>query len=411
MKICENAREAAAIISTASTECKNSVIVRIAELLDEKRESIKTANEDDLRRAGEEGIDRVLVDRLRFSDEKIDGRIRSMRKIARLPDPIGQFDEFSTRPNGIRVGRMRIPLGVILMIYEARPHVTVNAAAFCIKSGNAVILKGGSEVRETNKVLGGIIRDALTANDLPGTAVQVISSSDRSLIHDLLQQEEHIDLVIPRGGEGLIRYVHANSRIPVIKHFKGVCHCYVDSSANVDSALAIVMDSKMLMPEVCNALETLLVNREIAQSFLPGLKERSDAVGLKLRGCDETRAVIAADRATEDDWHTEYLDTILAVKIVDRVDQAIAHIAKYGSGHTDTIVTESITSAERFVRSVDSSVVLVNASTMFNDGEELGLGAEIGISTDRLHARGPMGLNELTTYKFVVYGDGHCKQS
>lgn len=410
MKICKNAREATRSISVASTEIKNNVLLRIAELLNKERDSIKSANDEDLKRAREGGLDRVLVERLRFGDGKIEGRIRSLQKIAALPDPIGQYDDFVARPNGLKVGRMRTPLGVILMIYEARPHVTVNAAAFCIKSGNAVILKGGSEVLETNKALGSIIKNALEEFQLPADIVQVISSSDRTLVQDLLKQDDYIDLVIPRGGEGLIRYVNENSRIPVIKHFKGVCHCYVEASADMKKALDIVMDSKMFMPEVCNALETVLVERNAAKSFLPALKSEADKVNLKLRACSESREIIDAEEATEEDWSTEYLDTILSVKIVDTVDDAINHIEKYGSSHTDTIVTENISSAEKFVQSVDSSVVLVNASTMFNDGEELGLGAEIGISTEKLHARGPMGLKELTSYKFVIFGNGQCKK-
>jgi len=411
MELCLNAKEATRIISVASTEVKNKVLLQISELLHKNREDIKAANERDLARARENGLDRVLVERLRFGDAKIDGRIRSLRTIADLPDPIGQYDEYVTRPSGLKVGRMRIPLGVILMIYEARPHVTINAAAFCIKSGNAVILKGGSEVLETNKVLGNIIIDALKEFGLPANAVQVISTSDRSVVQELLQQDKYIDLVIPRGGEKLIQYVNDTSRIPVIKHYKGICHCYVEASANLDSALDIVIDSKMLMPEVCNALETLLVEKSVAEKFLPMMKQKAAAVNLKLRGCVDSRNIIDIEEATEEDWSTEYLDTILSVKIVDNVVDAILHIEKYGSGHTDTIVTENITNAERFVKSVDSSVVLVNASTMFNDGEEIGLGAEIGISTEKLHARGPMGLKELTSYKFVIHGNGHCKKS
>ncbi len=411
MELCHNAREAARNIAVASADVKNKVILKIADRMHKEREKIKSANDRDLEQARQSGLDRVLVERLRFDDAKIDGRIRSLRTIAGLPDPVGQYDEFVRRPNGLRVGRMRVPLGVILMIYEARPHVTVNAAAFCIKSGNAIILKGGSEVLETNKVLGDIITGALKEFNLPVTTVQVVSTSDRSVVQELLQQDEFIDLVIPRGGEKLIQYVNDTSRIPVIKHYKGVCHCYVEDSANLNTALDIVIDSKMLMPEVCNALETLLVQRTAAQEFLPLLKKTADEVNLKIRGCGDTRAIIDADEATEEDWSTEYLDAILSVKVVENVEDAIHHIETYGSGHTDTIVTENIQNAERFVNAIDSSVVLVNASTMFNDGEEIGLGAEIGISTEKLHARGPMGLKELTSYKFVIHGKGHCKKS
>jgi glutamate-5-semialdehyde dehydrogenase len=410
MELCLNARQAARVISTAPTEIKNEVLLRIAELLNKEREPIKSANRKDLRQAEESGMERVLVERMKFGDDRIDGRIRSLRKIAALPDPVGQFDDYCIRPNGMKVGRMRTPLGVILMIYEARPHVTINAAAFCIKSGNAVILKGGSEVLETNKTLGELITSVLREFSLPPATVQIVSSNDRSLVRELLMQDADIDLVIPRGGDGLIRYVNENSRIPVIKHYKGVCHCYVHESAEIEKALDIVMDSKMLMPEVCNALESLLIDGTVAPVILPQLKQRADDVDLKLRGCEHTRSVIDIDDATEEDWSTEYLDAILSVKIVDGIDEAVSHIGTYGTGHTDTIVTENLSAAELFVRSVDSSVVLVNASTMFNDGEELGLGAEIGISTEKLHARGPMGLKELTSYKFVIYGNGHCKK-
>jgi glutamate-5-semialdehyde dehydrogenase len=410
MELCLNARQSARVTSTASTEIKNEVLLRIADLLNKEREPIKSANRKDLRRAEESGMEHVLVERMKFGDDRIDGRIRSLRKIAALPDPVGQIDDYNIRPNGMKVGRMRTPLGVILMIYEARPHVTINAAAFCIKSGNAVILKGGSEVLETNKTLGELITSVLREFSMPPATVQIVSSNDRSLVRELLMQDADIDLVIPRGGEGLIRYVNENSRIPVIKHYRGVCHCYVHESAEMEKALDIVMDSKMLMPEVCNALESLLIDRTVAQVILPRLKKRADEVNLKLRGCEHTRSVIDIDDATEEDWSTEYLDAILSVKIVDGIDEAVSHIGTYGTGHTDTIVTENLSVAELFVRSVDSSVVLVNASTMFNDGEELGLGAEIGISTEKLHARGPMGLKELTSYKFVIYGNGHCKK-
>lgn len=411
MEICLNAKRAAQTVSAAPTQVKNRILFRLAELLDQHRDAIKSSNEKDLAAAHDADLNRNLVERLRFGDNKINDRIRSVRKIAELPDPVGQLEECTIRPNGLRVARMRVPLGVILMVYEARPHVTVNASAFSIKSGNSAILKGGAEAFHTNKTLGELIHAALDDNGIPPSAVQFISTSDRAVIQELLQQQEHIDLVIPRGGEGLIKFVNTNSKIPVIKHFKGVCHCYIDAWADIGKALEIVLDSKMLMPEVCNALETLLVHQSIASDFLPHLKNAADRINLELRGCSRTRFFIDAAEATEEDWRTEYLDTVLSIRVVESIDQSIEHISTYGSKHTDAIVTESITNAEHFVRSVDSSVVLVNASTMFNDGEEIGLGAEIGISTDKLHARGPMGLRELTTYKFVISGDGHCKKS
>jgi glutamate-5-semialdehyde dehydrogenase len=410
-RLCRSARKASRIFAAVPTDRKNGAILRLADLLNEYRAEIVEANLRDLERAEEKGLPRTLIERLRFGDAKIDARLGSLKKIAALPDPVGQTEDHFVQANGLRISRMRVPLGVLLMIYEARPHVTVNAAAFCIKSSNAAILKGGSEVLETNKALARVISAALEDNGLPADAVQVLSTSDRALVQELLRQSDYIDLAIPRGGEDLIRYVDEHAHVPVIKHYKGVCHCYVDGSADVGKALDVIMDSKLLMPEVCNALETLLVDRDAADGLLPQLAERAAAGGLELRGCSETRARIPVGEAVEEDWHAEYLDTILSVKVVDSIGEAISHIRRYGSAHTDTIVSDRLPSVERFVREVDSGVVLVNASTMFNDGEELGLGAEIGISTGRLHARGPMGLKELTTYKFVVYGNGHCKNT
>jgi glutamate-5-semialdehyde dehydrogenase len=377
----------------------------MAALLDERCGEVITANEQDLEQARQAGIKGSLLDRLAFSKAKIQSRVTSLNKIAALPDPIGQVFEQQRRPNGLVVSRMRVPLGVIFMIYEARPHVTVNAGAFSLKAGNAVICKGGGEAQRCNTLLGQLWTEALETAGLPGDAVQVVSLSHEA-VDELLGMQEKIALVIPRGGKELIRAVSERSRIPVIKHFEGVCHVYVGDRADTDKALKIVLDSKLLMPAVCNAAETVLIDESI-RPWAPFLLKALIDNGIEVRGCPLLCQDIPEIRpAQEEDWYTEYLDTIYSVRIVEGLDEAMAHISQYGSGHTDSIVTENYSHAIRFVREVDSSVVLVNASTMFCDGESLGMGAEIGISTDKLHARGPMGLNELTSYKHVIWGEG-----
>ena len=374
--------------------------------LEKARDRVRESNDADLAEAIRAGLEPKLLDRLRFGDGKIDARIRCLQKIAALPDPVGEVFGEGERPNGLRVARMRVPIGVILMICEARPHVTVNAGALCLKSGNAAILRGGSEAKHCNALLGAMWKESLAEAGLPPEAIQVISGSHED-VDVLLELSDYIDLVIPRGGKGLIEAVGRKSRIPVIKHYAGVCHVYVDEKADIEEAIAIAIDSKCLMPEVCNAMETLLVHKAIAQD-LPRIARDLTNAGVALKGCMLTRAVVPdAGLATEDDWRTEYLDNVLSIRIVEGVDQAIEHINTYGSHHTDGIVTADESRAEQFVGQVDSAVVLVNASTMFCDGESLGMGAEIGISTDKLHARGPMGLEELTSYKFVIRGDGH----
>jgi glutamate-5-semialdehyde dehydrogenase len=377
----------------------------MAALLDERCGEVITANEQDLEQARQAGIKGSLLDRLAFSKAKIQSRVTSLNKIAALPDPIGQVFEQQRRPNGLVVSRMRVPLGVIFMIYEARPHVTVNAGAFSLKAGNAVICKGGGEAQRCNTLLGQLWTEALETAGLPGDAVQVVSLSHEA-VDELLGMQEKIALVIPRGVKELIRAVSERSRIPVIKHFEGVCHVYVGDRADTDKALKIVLDSKLLMPAVCNAAETVLIDESI-RPWAPFLLKALIDNGIEVRGCPLLCQDIPEIRpAQEEDWYTEYLDTIYSVRIVEGLDEAMAHISQYGSGHTDSIVTENYSHAIRFVREVDSSVVLVNASTMFCDGESLGMGAEIGISTDKLHARGPMGLNELTSYKHVIWGEG-----
>ncbi len=404
------AKSASRIITVTPTGQKNSVLKKMAELLDRNRKQIVAANKKDLINGEKQGLPANILRRLGFDAKKVESRIDALKKIIELPDPVGQIKKMEKRPNGLMVGRMRVPLGVILMIYEARPHVTVNAGAFALKSGNAIILKGGKEAKTCNRLLGNLWKKALTACDMPGDAIQCITVNHED-VSRLLTLSDYIDLVIPRGGKGLIKAVVEQSKIPVIKHFEGICHVYVDKYADMEKAKRITLNSKLLMPEVCNAAETLLVSSARAKD-LPAIISALRKEGVEVRGCKKTRKVISDILpATDDDWRTEYLDKIISVRTVKDIDEAIEHINEYGSGHTDTIVTENYTNAGKFLREVDSGVVLVNASTMFDDGEELGIGAEIGISTDKLHARGPMGLEELTTYKFIVLGEDHIKES
>ncbi|TWI63921.1 glutamate-5-semialdehyde dehydrogenase [Desulfobotulus alkaliphilus] len=404
------ARKASRKVATAGTAAKNRALALLCESLAADREMIQAENQKDVDAARERGLSAAMVDRLTLSDKVMDAMIQGVREVALLPDPVGTMGEVRLRPSGIRVGKMRIPLGVIAMIYESRPNVTVDAAALCLKAGNAVILRGGSEAFYSNMALAKTVQSALEGAGLPAHAVQVLPMTDREALPFLLQQEELIDLVIPRGGEGLIRFVTENSRIPVLKHYKGVCHLYVDVDADKEKALAILMNAKCQRPGVCNALETLLVHEKVADSFLPLAAEALEGAGVLLRGCPRTCALVKnAEPATDADWPSEYLDLILSVKVVDSLDDAMDHISLYNSGHTESIITENWSRAWRFIREVDASAVMVNASTRFNDGGELGLGAEIGISTSKLHAYGPMGLVELTTEKFVVFGDGQVR--
>ena len=404
--VASKAKACASIVARASTERKNQALEAMAGLLASWKTDILAANEADTDRASATGLAPRLVKRLRFDEPKIDARIRCLEKIAGLPDPVGQLYAAQRRPNGLEVARMRVPLGVILMIYEARPHVTVNGGAFCLKSGNAAILRGGSEARRCNELLGQLWQQALGEAGLPSEAVQVVTGSHDE-VAQMLAMDDCIDLVIPRGGKQLLEAVCAKSRIPVIKHYAGICHVYIDEGADVGKAIAIALDSKILMPEVCNAMETLLVAEAMAD-HLPRIVRAFRDAGVAVKGDQRTRsAVSTVEPATEQDWMTEYLDMVVSVRVVGGIDEAIEHINRYGSHHTDAIVTDSQSRARRFVEEVDSAVVLVNASTMFCDGESLGMGAEIGISTDKLHARGPMGLEELTSYKFVIRGDGH----
>ena len=405
------AREAAKSLVRVSTDQKNGALLAIATGLEKEAAFIKTENQKDLARAEEMGLSSAMLDRLAIKDATITAMVEGLKDVVGLKDPIATMGPSWIRPNGLQIARMRIPLGVIGIIYESRPNVTVDAAGLCLKAGNAVILRGGSEAFHSNQALSAIIDRALTNVGMPERSVQVVPVRDREAVLMLLNQEECVDLIIPRGGEGLIRFVVENSKIPVLKHYKGVCHIFVDAEADLDMAQDISFNAKVQRPGVCNAMETLLVHQAAAESFLPPMAKRFSEAGVELRGCSTSCRILPdIKKAQESDWLAEYLDLILAVKVVENMDEAVSHVAKYSSNHTEAIVTRDYARAKRFVREVDSSVVLVNASTRFNDGGQLGLGAEIGISTSKLHAFGPMGVEELTTTKFVVMGDGQIRE-
>jgi glutamate-5-semialdehyde dehydrogenase len=404
------ARSAAAEMAKCGSNQKNAVLSSMADEIEKNASRIKEANQKDLDRAREMGISNAMIDRLTVTDATINSMAKGLREVAGLNDPVGAISKSWLRPNGLEVTRMRIPLGVIGIIYESRPNVTIDAAGLCLKAGNAVILRGGSEALSSNQTLADIIGQVLSDCGLPETAVQIVPVRDRKAVNILLNQEEFIDLIIPRGGEGLIRFVVEHSTIPVLKHYKGVCHVYVDEGADLNMAEEICFNAKVQRPGVCNAMETMLVHRSIAKEFLPQMAKHLINSGVEIRGCPETCQILPnVQKAEPSDWPEEYLDLVLAVRVVEDMEQAISHISEHGSKHTESIVTQDYKRARRFVRETDSSVVLVNASTRFNDGGELGLGAEIGISTSKLHAFGPMGVEELTTTKFVVFGDGQIR--
>jgi glutamate-5-semialdehyde dehydrogenase len=407
--IARRAKSSARELCNISSIKKDKALLSMACLMDKNRSEINRHNQEDLDKALSAGVESHLVNRLVFGEKRIDARIRALNAIAELEDPTGDIRDFNRLPSGLLVGRMRVPIGVIGMVYESRPHVTVNAGALCLKSGNAAVLRGGSEVINTNRYLGELWRAALEEAGLPGDCIQVIPVTDRAAVRELLALSEYIDLIIPRGGEGLIKTVLEESKIPVIKHLYGICHVYVDADADLDMALDVCMDSKIFAPEVCNAAETFLVDEGVAEGFLPVLAEKLAENGVEIRGCERTREIIeGALEATREDWSTEYLDIIVSIRIVDGVSAAVEHINRYGSGHTESIISNDMRSVSHFLQAVDSGVLLINASTMFCDGSELGMGAEIGISTDKIHARGPMGIEDLTTYKTLVFGSGHC---
>ena len=410
-KMAVDARIASRQLRKTGSEQKDDALKRIARMLTERREEIIAENRKDLLHAREAGLSAAMIDRLTLDEKVIQSMVEGLLEVAGLKDPVGEVTGMWKRPNGLLAGRVRIPLGVIGFIFESRPNVTVDAAALCLKSGNAVILKGGSEAIHSNRLLGDLMMEALRDAGLPEKAVQVIQTTDREAVKILIGLEDHLDVIIPRGGEGLIRFVAANSRVPVLKHYKGVCHVYVDKYADVEMAMEICLNAKVQRPGVCNAMETMLVHKDIAQTFLPEMSLRLTRCGVEIRGCPETvRLVPKATAAQDADWPAEFLDLILAVKVVSSMEEALDHIEKYGSRHTEAIVTADYERSQRFLSDVDSSVVLINASTRFNDGGQLGLGAEIGINTSKLHAFGPMGLEELTTRKFIVYGQGQTRQ-
>jgi len=405
------AREASTVIASCGSRRKSAVLVDIADRLADDAGMILAENERDITCAEQMDLSEAMIDRLRITSDTIRSMADGLRAVARLEDPVGVISRSWVRPNGLQVSRMRVPLGVIGIIYESRPNVTIDAAGLCLKAGNAVILRGGSEAFHSNRALAGIIGHILRAHDLPEAIVQVIGVRDREAVRVLLGQEENVDLIIPRGGESLIRFVVENSRIPVLKHYKGVCHVYVDEGADLAMAADICLNAKAQRPGVCNAMETLLVHSSVADRFLPDVGRRLRDAGVEIRGCFRTASILPESTpASDGDWPEEFLDLILAVKVVDGMDEAITHIGRFGSNHTEAIVTSDYGRARRFVERVDASAVMVNASTRFNDGGELGLGAEIGISTSKLHAYGPMGVEELTTTKFVVFGDGQTRE-
>ena len=415
-ELARHAREAASLLGGASISKRDEALVQMADRIENASGRLLEANASDLDRAREAGCDSAFLDRLELTSSRIASMTSALRKVAALSSPLGRIEDLQELPNGLKVGRMRIPIGVIAIIYEARPNVTSDAASLCLKAGNPVILKGGRFAQRSNETIVEILRQGMRAVDLPAGAVQLLSSSDRSEMTELLALDELIDLVIPRGGEGLIRFVAEHSRIPVLKHYKGVCHVFVDESANLSMALDICENAKVQRPSVCNAAETLLVHEGAAERVLPPVAERLRALGVSLHGCERTQELlgrhdIASTLATENDYLAEYLSLDLAVKIVSSLDEAAHHIRKYGSDHTEAIVTENHENAMRFLSTVHSSCVLVNASTRFADGGQLGLGAEIGISTTKLHSFGPMGLEDLTARKFVVFGNGQVRTS
>jgi len=406
----QQARQAAAAVARSTTVTRNQALLATAEALESARDQLAKANAADLERGRSHGLEPAMLDRLELTPARIDSMIEGLRQVASLPDPIGEITDMTYRPSGIQVGRMRVPLGVIGIIYESRPNVTAEAASLCLKSGNAAILRGGSEAIESNQAIAACLARGLAAAGLPERAVQVIKTTDRAAVGELITMPRYVDVIVPRGGKGLIERISRDARVPVIKHLDGVCHVYIDSHADPEKALSIAVNSKTQRYGTCNTMETLLVDDEVAADLLPLLAESFQQKGVELRGCSRTLAILPdVVKATEDDWHAEYLAPILAVRVVDGLDGAIDHINRYSSQHTDSIVTENYTRARRFLTEVDSSSVMVNASTRFADGFEYGLGAEIGISTDKIHARGPVGLEGLTSQKYVVFGDGHVR--
>ncbi|AFU98620.1 glutamate-5-semialdehyde dehydrogenase [Simiduia agarivorans] len=404
------ARAAGRVLASADSAQKNAALDAIATALESARAALAEANAKDLAAGRAKGLDEAMLDRLALTAARIDGMIEGLRQVSALPDPVGEITDMSFRPSGIQLGKMRVPLGVIGIIYESRPNVTIDAASLCLKSGNATILRGGSEAIHSNTAIAACIAAGLAQAGLPAGCVQVVETTDRAAVAELITLSEYVDVIVPRGGKSLIERISRDARVPVLKHLDGICHVYIDDSADMDKAFAIAVNAKTHRYGVCNAMETLLVNQGVAFEILPRLAEAYSAKGVELRGCEKTRAVIDALPATEEDWGTEYLAPVLSIRVVDDMAAAIDHIETYSSRHTDVIVTEDYSRAHQFLRQVDSSSVMVNASSRFADGFEYGLGAEIGISTDKLHARGPVGLEGLTSQKWIVFGTGQIRR-
>ncbi len=407
----QRARAASRIVGRAETRAKDAALLAIAAALETAEETLLAANRKDMDAGRASGLEPALLDRLEITAKGVKAMAQGLREVAAQFDPVGEITDLKYRPSGIQVGKMRVPLGVIGIIYESRPNVTADAAALCLKAGNAAILRGGSEALHSNRAIAACIQQGLKAAGLPEDAVQVIDTTDRAAVGALIRMAEYVDVIVPRGGKGLIERISREARVPVIKHLDGVCHVYIDDRADLDKAITVAYNAKTQRYGTCNTMETLLVAASVAAQVLPKLGKLYQDAGVELRGCAQTRALLPGiAAATEDDWYAEYLAPILAIRVVNDLDEAMAHIAAYGSAHTDAIITEDYARARRFLREVDSSSVMVNASTRFADGGEYGLGAEIGISTDKLHARGPVGVEGLTTLKFVVLGDGHIRQ-
>ncbi|MEJ2140866.1 MAG: glutamate-5-semialdehyde dehydrogenase [Gammaproteobacteria bacterium] len=406
----QQARAASRVLARANTGAKNTALLAMADAIEARRDELIKENQKDLDAGKTNGLDDALLDRLALNEERISGMAEGLRQIVSLPDPVGEITDMSYMPSGIQVGKMRVPLGVIGIIYESRPNVTADAAALCLKSGNAAILRGGSEAAHSNQAIATCIQQGLRDAGLPEEVVQVIETTDRAAVGELITMPEYVDVIVPRGGKGLIERITAEARVPVIKHLHGVCHVYIDDAANVDKAVKVAFNAKTQRYGTCNTMETLLVSQAIAADVLPVLGEMYEKEGVELRGCLATQAILStAKAATDADWDEEYLAPILSIRVVEDINQAIEHIHQHSSGHTESIITENISQARRFITEVDSSSVMINASTRFADGFEYGLGAEIGISTDKIHARGPVGLEGLTSQKYIVIGDGHIR--
>ena len=410
-EIGKQARAAARELNRANTGQKNTALLAIADAIESRSSDILAANKKDMDAAKKSGLDEALLDRLELNDERIAGMAEGIRQIVALADPVGEITDLNYRPSGIQVGKMRVPLGVIGIIYESRPNVTADAAALCLKSGNAAILRGGSEALFSNQAIAQCIHDGLEKAGLSKTTVQVIDTTDRAAVGELITMQDYVDVIVPRGGKGLIERISADARVPVIKHLHGVCHVYIDDDANLDKAIKVAFNAKTQRYGTCNTMETLLVSQAVAADVLPELGKLYKKEGVELRGCLLTRAILSGIKeATAEDWDEEYLAPVLSIRVVEGLDEAIEHIHKHGSGHTESIMTENINKARQFMREVDSSSVMINTSTRFADGFEYGLGAEIGISTDKIHVRGPVGLEGLTSQKYIVIGDGHIRQ-